>query len=207
MYRVSFQIRIIKMLYQNFRAFALATLNVGYQNQLRGALKAIADLTASEEDIEQNFLLPEGVASSLEIKSRFDFSSFGSYNEFRREIYKLIDVFLQKNKSVPQVFISIYEQTQKGDPFRNIDMLCKAVKDYYKQHELGYVMTAVLASPVRKYQYVDLINTPKHLLTFSTRIRLLRNRKLRKKVLITTGTINNFSRKNVKEKFKELYGR
>lgn len=83
-------------------------------------------------------------------------------------------------------------------------MLCRAVKEYYKQQNFGPLLTAVLTSRMHKYQYVDLINVPKHLLTFRARIRLLQNKKLRKKTLITTGTINSFNRQNVKTKFKEL---
>jgi len=62
----------------------------------------------------------------------------------------------------------------------------------------------VLSSKFYKYRYVDLINIPKHLMTFSLRIRLIRNKRLRKKVLITTGTIHNFTKENVKLKYKEL---
>lgn len=188
----------------NLRAFALAIPASGNQNQLRAALKAIADLTANQEDIEQNFLLPEDVVSPSDIKDGIYFSSFDSYDNFRKEIHKLIDAFLQKNEIVPRIFISVYDQGQNKNAAPNIDMLCRAVKDYYKQHKLGHVTTAVLTSPIHKYQYVDIINAPKHLLTFRARIRLLRNKKLRKKVLITTGTINGFNRKNVKEKFKQL---
>lgn len=192
------------MNYQNLKAFALASPNAGEVNQLRGALKALADLTAGQEDIEQCFLLPGNASAATEVKDSLYFSNFDSYDKFRKEVHRLIDVYLQKNDTAPKIFITAYNQAQNKMAQKNIDMLCRAVKEYYKKHNLGTVLTAVLTSRMHKYQYVDLINVPKHLLTFRARIRLLQNKKLRKKVLITTGTINSFSRQNVKTKFKEL---
>lgn len=192
------------MNYQNLTAFALAPQNTGELNQLRGALKAIADLTANQEDIEQCFLLPGNAASASAVKDSLYFSDFGSYDKFRKEVYRLIDDYLQKHNIAPKIFITSYNQAQNKLAQKNIDMLCRAVKEYYKRHDLGTILTAVLTSRMHKYQYVDLINVPKHLLTFRSRIRLLQNKKLRKKVLITTGTVNSFSRQTVKTKFKEL---
>lgn len=192
------------MNYQDLKVFALASQNAGELNQLRGALKAIADLTADPDDIEHSFLLPGNAASASEVKDSLYFSNFTSYDKFRKEVHRLIDIYFQKNTIVPKIFITVYNQAQNKLAQKNIDMLCKAVKEYYKKHNLGTILTAVLTSRMHKYQYVDLINVPKHLLTFRARIRLLQNKKLRKKVLITTGTINSFSRQNVKIKFKEL---
>lgn len=192
------------MNYQDLKAFALATANSGELSQLRGALKAISDLTANQDNIDEQFLLPGDATTISEVKDSLYFSNFSSYDKFRKEIHRLIDNFLQKNKVVPKIFITTYNQAQNKMAQKNIDMLCRAVKEYYKMHQLGNIMTAVLTSRMHKYQYVDLINVPKHLLTFRSRLRLIQNKKLRKKVLITTGTINNFSRQLVKEKFKEL---
>ena len=65
-------------------------------------------------------------------------------------------------------------------------------------------MTVVLSSKFYKYRYVDLINIPKHLMTFALRIRLIRNKFFRKKILVTTGTIHNFTAENVEKKYLEL---
>ena len=192
------------MNYKNITAFALAPQNAGELNQLRGALKAITDLTATSCDIEHSFLLPGDAVSVSEVKDSLYFSDFENYNKFRKEVHRLIDIYFQKNDIIPRIFIASYNQSQNKLAQENVDILCKAVKEYYKSHKLGPIMTAVLTSRIHKYQYVDLINVPKHLLTFRARIRLLQNKKLRKKVLITIGTINNFSCQYVKTKFKEL---
>ena len=192
------------MNYQDLKAFALASPNVGYQNQLRGALKAISELTANQEDIEEDFILPEKASSASDVREDVCFSGFDSYEEFRAAVYRLLDNYFQKNKIVPKIFVTAYNQGLNKLAPKNVDMLCRVVKEYYKQHNLGIILTAVLTSRIHKYQYVDLINVPKHLLTFRTRIRLLQDKKLRKKVLITTGTINSFSRQNVKVRFREL---
>lgn len=192
------------MIFQDLKAFALAPQNTGELNQLRGALKAISDLTANQEDIERDFLLPGNVVSASDVRDDLYYSNFSSYDKFRKEIHLLLDKYFQTNNTVPKIFVTAYTQGLNKLAQKNVDMLCRAVKEYYKQHTLGPLLTVVLTSRMHKYQYVDLINVPKHLLTFRARIRLLQNKKLRKKTLITTGTINSFNRQNVKTKFKEL---
>lgn len=192
------------MIFQDLKAFALAPQNTGELNQLRGALKAISDLTANQEDIERDFLLPGNAVSASDVRDDLYYSNFSSYDKFRKEIHLLLDKYFQTNNTVPKIFVTAYTQGLNKLAQKNVDMLCRAVKEYYKQHTLGPLLTAVLTSRMHKYQYVDLINVPKHLLTFRARIRLLQNKKLRKKTLITTGTINSFNRQNVKTKFKEL---
>lgn len=192
------------MIFQDLKAFALAPQNTGELNQLRGALKAISDLTANQEDIERDFLLPGNAVSASDVRDDLYYSNFSSYDKFRKEIYLLLDKYFQTNNTVPKIFVTAYTQGLNKLAQKNVDMLCRAVKEYYKQQNFGPLLTAVLTSRMHKYQYVDLINVPKHLLTFRARIRLLQNKKLRKKTLITTGTINSFNRQNVKTKFKEL---
>lgn len=192
------------MNYQDLKAFALAPQNTGELNQLRGALRAVADLTANPEDIEHDFLLSGNAASASDVSENIYFSNFSSYEEFRKVIFGLIDNYFKTTNVAPKIFVTAYMQGLNKLASKNVDMLCRAVKEYYKEHNLGIILTAVLTSRMHNYQYVDLINVPKHLLTFRARIRLLQDKKLRKKVLITLGTINNFSRQNVKVKFKEL---
>lgn len=190
--------------YQKVRAFALATPNTGELNQLLGALKAISDLTAGADNYEDFFLLPNGADKLADVKDPLYFSAFENFDAYYAEVARLLDAFMKKTDAVPQIFITAYTQGLNTLAFENTDMLCKAVKTYYKKNKLGMVMTAVLTSRVHKYKYVDLINVPKHLMTFKSRIRLLQDKELRKKTLVTIGTINNFSLKTVKEKNKAL---
>ena len=190
------------MNYQELRAFALATPNMGELNQLLGALKAISDLTAGTDNYEDCFLLPNGAATLADVKDPFYFSAYKNFEAYYAEASKLLDVFMAKTDIVPQIFVTAYTQGLNTAAAENVDMLCKAVKTYYKKNKLGPVMTAVLTSRVHKYKFVDLINVPKHLMTFKSRIRLLQDKKLRKRTLVTIGTINNFSLKTVKEKHK-----
>lgn len=193
-----------QMIDTEIAAFALATPNIGYQNQVLGAFKAISDLTGQKYDFDSMFLLPKNIKNPSEIRETVVCSKFPSYETFRKEIFEMIDDYLKKSKKVPKVFIIAYNQAENEQAGSNVDMMCRAVKEYYKEHELGFVLCAVLTSRLHKYKYVDLINVPKHLLSFNSRIRLLRDKKLRKKVLITIGTINNFNRWRVKEKYEEL---
>ena len=90
------------MNYQDLKVFALASQNAGELNQLRGALKAIADLTANPDDIEQSFLLPGDAVSASEVKDSLYFSNFTSYDKFRKEVHRLIDIYFQKIPSFPK---------------------------------------------------------------------------------------------------------
>lgn len=187
---------------KDIRAFALATPNIGELNQILGALRAISDFTASSENYEDFFLLPFQATKLSEVKDALYYTSFRTFDDYYAEVEKLLDAFMAKTDVVPKIFITAYTQGLNQAAAENVDMLCKAVKLYYKQHKLGFVLTSVLTSRVHKYQYVDLINVPKHLMTFKSRIRLIQDKKLRKKTLVTIGTINNFNRKTIKEKHK-----
>ena len=185
-------------------AFAFATPNMGEQNQLLGAFKAISDITGVPNNGENNFLLPPQAEKLSDVKETIAYSKYPSYKEFRKDIYAAIDKYLQNGNTVPGIFLIAYNQAQNKAAGENVDMACRAVKEYYKEHNLGNIITGVLTSRLHKYQYVDLIHVPKHLLTLNARIRLLQNKKLKKKTLITIGTINNFNRRTVKEKNTEL---
>lgn len=190
--------------YANITAFALGTPDRGFLNQLLGALNALADLCGLPFDSKTSFLLPDGVNDVMQMREGIFYAQFKSYAEFRKKIFAMLDLYMQKVEQTPRIFITAYNLTESLSAGKNTDTLCRAVKEYYAEHNLGFVLTAVLTSRAHKYKYVDLINVPKHLLTFTSRIRLLQNKKLRKKVLMTIGTINNFSRGNVRKKQKEL---
>jgi len=186
--------------------FALAPADVGCRNHILGAFRALSNLVGQKFDPEELFVLPDGSRSFLEVRTALVYTKFKSYKEFTNKLFGLLDEYLGNKKVVPQVFITVYNPTESHEPGRNADVLCRAVKEYYKKHNLGKVMTVVLSSRYYKYRYVDLINIPKHLMTFALRIRLIRNKNLRKKVLITMGTIHNFTAEAVVEKSNELQG-
>ncbi len=188
----------------NIYAFALAPVDTGYRNQILGAFRALNDLTGEQNDVDSMLVLPEDVPSYLEVKNSLCYSQFKNYKDFKQKVFERLDLYFAKINFTPRIFMTVYNPTESNTPGKNVDKLCCAIKEYYTEHNLGKVMTVVLTSRYYKYKYVDLINIPKHLMTFSLRIRLLRNKKLRKNVLITIGTINNFSNKTVKEKFKEF---
>ncbi len=188
----------------NYKAFSLATPNTGEMNQILGALKAISDLTAETDNLADSFILPYGATSLDMVKDQFLFQSFKNFNDYYNELSKYLDVFMAKTETPPQIFVTAYMLGLNQAAAENVDMLCKAIKTYYAKNKLGPIMTAVLTSRIHKYKYVDLINVPKHLMTFQSRIRLLQNKELRKKTLITVGTINNFSQAKIKQAHTEF---
>ena len=188
----------------DFDVMAWGTANLGYLNQIYGAFKALEDLTGNTYDYDNAFLLPVGINHVRDLKENMNLSKFSDYAAFKKEVFSILDNFLKSKKIAPKVFIVAYDQAENKAAGKNVDAVCRAVKEYYKEHNLGNVFTAVLTSQLHKYKYVDLINVPKHLLTLKSRIRLLRNAGLRKKTLITIGTINNFNRKLVKDKKKDF---
>lgn len=190
--------------YLQIRAFALATPRTGYQNQITGALRSLSDLYGQEFDGENSFLLPEGCRRPDDMSDTIAYGKFSGYAEFRDYIYRLLDAYLKKVIFPPRIFVTAYDMTESFPAAVNADMLCRAIKEFYKERNLGFVLTSVINGRIYAYKYVDLINVPKHLLTLRSRVRLLQNRELRHKILFTQGTINNFNRKTVSDKQQEL---
>ncbi len=185
-------------------AFALGTPNIGYLNQILGAFRAISELLGTSQKKEEMFLLPKEINDVSDLKDTISFSKYADYDSFKADVGGMLDKYFSSCDAVPRVFITAYDQTENERDGKNIDAICRVVKEYYKEHQLGEVLTTVLTSRLHKYKYVDLINIPKHLLTFTSRIRLLQDSHLRKKSLITVGTINNFNRKLIQDKNKDL---
>lgn len=185
-------------------AFALGTPNAGELNQLYGAFRALSELLGTSQKKERMFLLPKGMSDVSDLKDTVSFSKYADYDSFKADVYGMLDVYFQSCDVVPRVFITAYNQSENECAGRNTDAICRIVKEYYQDKKLGDVFTTVLTSRLHKYKYVDLINIPKHLLTFTSRIRLLQDSRLRKKSLITIGTINNFSRQVIQEKNKDF---
>lgn len=174
-------------------AFAVDTPYMGCRNQLLGALDAINKNSKTALPAEKCLLLPSGAETVDDIRESLCYAHFGSYRSFQNEIFALLDARLPQLPAVPRVFITAYNLTESGAADKNADMLCRAVKEYYRRHNLGKIFTVVLISRLHNYKYVDLVNVPKHLLTFYSRIRLLQNKKLRQKTLITVGTVHKFT--------------
>lgn len=192
------------MNYPQIRAFALATPRTGYQNQITGALRSLADLFGLEYDENASFLLPEGCLTAADMEETIAYGKFADYESFKAYLYKLLDAYLKKVIFPPKIFVTAYDMTESSLAALNADMLCRAVKDYYQEKNLGPVLTSVINGRLYGYKYVDLINVPKHLMTLRSRIKLLQDKKLRKKILFTLGTINNFNRRAMVEKNQEL---
>lgn len=184
--------------------FTLGERNVGYRNQILGAFKALSELTGRQYEVGQLFMLPKNVAKYEDMNEAVIYSQYADYDDFRSRIFEIADIYFQKVNFVPRIFVTVYNPTESANAAENADMLCRAVKEYYKEHDLGSIFTAVLTSKLYRYKYVDLINIPKHLMTFKSRIRLLQHKSLRKRVLLTLGTINNFDQKTVNDKYLQL---
>lgn len=192
------------MEYKEIIPFSLTTADIGYRNQILGAFHALADLTGNKWNDEDLFILPENCQSIQDVKTVLCASNFESYMEFKKQIFTLLDKYFSKHAFIPRVFITIFNATESNKPGKNADMLCHAIKAYYISRKLGRIMTVVLTSKYYKYRYVDLINIPKHLMTFSSRIRLVQNQSLRKKVLTTIGIIHSFNRDKINNQYKIL---
>ncbi len=184
--------------------FALGERNKGCLNQILGAFKALAELTGGVYELDRLFMLPKNVSNVEDMKEAVFYSQFESYDAFRNKIFEMADAWFEKTDFVPKVFVTVYNPTESLNAAEDGDMLCRAVKEYYKEHDLGNVFTVILTSKLYRYKYVDLINVPKHLMTFRARVRLLQHKGLRKRVLITIGTINGFNQKTVNEKYRQL---
>lgn len=162
-------------------AFAVDTPYMGCRNQILGALDAINKNSKTALPAEKCLLLPSGAETVDDMRESLCYAHFGSYRSFQNEIFALLDARLPQLPAVPHVFITAYNLTESGAADKNADMLCRAVKEYYRRHNLGKIFTVVLISRLHNYKYVDLVNVPKHLLTFYSRIRLLQNKSCARK--------------------------
>ena len=188
----------------NVIAFAFDTSDIGYRNQLIGAINAIHQKAGSNYSVDKCLLLPQGISNAKDLPCSLCYTNFSSYKKFRATIFSILDSWFEHITSVPRVFLTPYNFTESTSPDTNADTICRIVKEYYKMHSLGNVLTVVLSSKLHNYKHIDFINVPKHMLNFSTRIRLLQNKKQRKKVLITVGIIHSFSKEKVVQKKREL---
>ncbi len=85
------------MNYTDFNAFALATPNAGELAQISGLLKPLSDISGISYD-NNAFLLPLGVNSISDVKDTISYSKYASYEDFRRDIFEMLRVFLQKRR-------------------------------------------------------------------------------------------------------------
>ena len=178
----------------NITAFALATPNRGDNNQILGAFNAIKAIANPSWDYAKSFLFANNEADISNVKEAFLYSDFENYESFKARVFELLEIFFQKNSNIPNIFITVSAQTESQAAGENVDMLCRAIKEYYCEHNLGPIVTSVLNSKYYRYKFVDLINIPKHLLTFSSRIRLIKDTSIASKSLVTTGTVHNFTK-------------
>ena len=188
----------------NFTVFALGTPNVGELNQIYGAFEALSELTGNQYAEKDMFLLPTDVDMINDLKEQLSYSKFKNYEQYKKTVYLMLDKYFADKKEPPRVFITAYTQARNKQAFKDVDTICRCVKDYYREHNMGKILTSVLTSRLHPYRYVDLINIPKHLLTLSSRIRLLQNTKLKKRSLVTVGTLNNFNQHKIRKQKKEL---
>ena len=192
------------MTLSNITAFAFATPNRGDNNQLIGAFHAISDMVNPKWDYANSFLFANDETDIYQVKEVFSYSNFKNYEMFQTKVFEKIDAYFKKLTFIPKIFIMVYGQTEAQSASANVDMMCKAVKEYYTIHKLGFVLTSVLNSKYHRYKYVDVINIPKHLLTFGSRIRLIKDNEISSKVLVTVGTIHNFSKNNIVKQYNKF---
>lgn len=171
---------------------AFPTPSVGYQNQLKGAIGAVADLKGYHIEEERFFLLPENAKSIADVGKEAYYSHFKDYKSFAKFVWQMFDSAIKRDKVVPKVVLIAYDQSESAEPGHHVDMTGRAIKEYYREKKLGNVFVAVISSRFYKYKYIDLINIPKFLLTFYTRLRLFESKKMRRRSLVTVGIINNF---------------
>jgi len=180
----------------NIAAFAFDTPYLGYRNQLLGALKALRGNDSNAE----RYLLPLSDSDGEAVC----FSNCKNYKDFSCRIFAALDKAFLLLPEIPRVFLAAFNFTETGSAQKNSDMLCRAVKEYYTEHNLGNIFTAILSSRLYDYEYADLINVPRHLLDEDVRRELLKNKKLRRKTVITIGIIHSFSREKVADKKVEF---
>jgi hypothetical protein len=183
---------------QNITPFALAPAAGGCQNQILGAFQALYDINKTDYDCNDLLIFPDEAKQISDVKYGINYSQFASYEAFSKKISSLLDDYLPKVKKIPNVFITVYNHTESDTPSENADALCRSVKEYYAQHNLGPIFTVVLSSRFYEYQHADLVNIPKHLMTASDNLRLIGNHELHKKSLLTTGIIHSFNINSVR---------
>lgn len=186
---------------------AFPTPNLGFRNQLLGAVRAISELRGIKFENTKCFLLPPDVSDIEDFADALLPSKFKDYKTFRSVIFSMLDRHLKQDKIVPKVMVMVYDKTESVDSGRDLDLTARAVKEYYTQHQLGTILTAVVSSCFYKYKWIDIVNIPKFLLTFYSRMRLFESRTMRNKTLVTIGIINNFTPTRVQEEKSKLVTR
>jgi len=102
------------------------TIDIGYRNQLLGAINAINKHCNSDVDVEECLLSPNENNISCLGKS-FCYTNYGNYKKFKSEVFSLLDGYLKKHP-VPRIFITVYNPTESSYPEKNVDTICKINK-------------------------------------------------------------------------------
>ncbi|NCB49557.1 MAG: hypothetical protein EOM53_02620 [Alphaproteobacteria bacterium] len=96
------------------------------------------------------------------------FSEFENYQSFKKEIFRTLEAAKIKEEDIiPDTFILPSDQGNQEVAIKNVDMMCKAVRDYYQENEalkkkVPHLKTIVFNSFSASYENVDYACVSRH---------------------------------------------
>ena len=91
-------------------ALALNTIDIGYRNQLLGAIDALNKHNNNNIQPEECLLSPLGTTTYADMKQSFCYTNYGNYKKFKNEVFLMLDEYL-KTHQITKIFITVYNTT------------------------------------------------------------------------------------------------
>lgn len=118
---------------------------------------------------------------------------------FQKAVNNTLDTYLKDNPK-PNVFVLPFNHGDMENAGKNTDALAGAVKEYYKNNNLGNVTTLVLTSAYFDYKNVDIANVPYHLMTKEQANAVENNQTgMKCKVVPTLGVAGNLTKVRINQ--------
>ncbi len=164
---------------------------LGSDNQTRGLiLEAEAD---KKVPVTRNKMLQSVDGKIL------DRGLFPDAFSFQKAVNDALDTYLKDNPK-PNVFVLPFNHGDMENAGKNTDALAGAVKEYYKNNNLGNVTTLVLTSAYFDYKNADIANVPYHLMTKEQANAVENNQTgMKCKVVPTLGVAGNLTKVRINQ--------
>ncbi len=178
-------------------AFAPSMPKLGEFNQLRGVLSGLMRRCDKEVHFSYNFDMCFENVAGTPLKRHL----YADDETFERDIFHCLDVYFRRHLLVPKVFVTICSPEDVGYAASNVDAVCRVVKNYYAQRQMGKVVTVAVNSRMYNYRFADVVHVCGHLMNENDCRMMKIYPELKEKTFVSEGIIHNMTQTFIRQKF------